>query len=118
MEYEKPSSKEIAASSISRLRRARDDWKDGMPPEKKHSTSEDPHWKIRKAWFQAVGGEFELLQVAVAQGNLSISADLNEKITSINTLIFNEIPLRDPREEDINKVSAVVEDALKELEQS
>ena len=39
---------------LKNLRSIKEDYKSGIPNEIKHSTDEDPKWKVRKAWFQVV----------------------------------------------------------------
>ncbi len=116
MNPEKPeSNKGIAEKIVGRLKSLSADWKSGDPGEIKRSTSEDPHWKIRRAWFQLVGGEFEMMLRAIDQGQLSLSASLIEQVHNANEIIFNELAHRDPTEADVSLTHLAVELVIHEL---
>ena len=101
------------------LRRLKTDWKDGIPDEIKHSTSPDSGWKVQGAWFQVVGGEMAHIIRRQHGGEVLISQELFDEISSYHDLLTgDECPVKQglTRQEDIDKAEAMIDKLLAELE--
>ena len=104
---------------IRNLRHLKNDYKNGIPNEIKHSTSEDSDWKVRKGWFHGVVSLFDELLYQVGIKNISISEDFfkelfewTEKLTSEDNPFKNRLT----KQSDIDETERMINKVIIELE--
>ncbi len=56
--------RELANEGLANLERLKNDYSNDIPTESVHSTSPNPYYKIRKAWFTSVGMNLSALEIA------------------------------------------------------
>ena len=107
---EKADIKEIIES----LRFLKEEFRDDIPKEIKHSFSSDRNWKVRKGWWQKVFGEFAKAVKYLEQSkNEKLIEDVNNFFDSYGNGFFTH---RLTTVEDIQTANSLIDRVIHNLE--
>jgi hypothetical protein len=119
IEKEPKTAETIKQEIISNLCDLKNNYKDGIPSEIKHSTSVDSGWKVQRGvWFQDVANTLSDILKKSRRGEIIISKGLfDETFAYYNNLTSEENSLKQrlTKQEDIDEAESVINKILNEL---